>query len=78
MFVLLLIVFESHPGPRTQDTVVYIHMSIHHPELGSLYTLGELDAGERTVFEEHLESCNGVGFGTLDVANFAEFLRGPH
>jgi hypothetical protein len=53
-------------------------MSIHHPELGSLYTLGELDAGERTVFEEHLESCNGVGFGTLDVANFAEFLRGPH
>jgi len=26
-------------------------------ELASLYALGALDAGERTVFEEHLESC---------------------
>jgi hypothetical protein len=28
VFVLLLVVFESHPVIQTQDTMVYIHMSI--------------------------------------------------
>jgi hypothetical protein len=28
LFVLLLLVFESHPVTQTQDTTMYIHMSI--------------------------------------------------
>jgi hypothetical protein len=28
VFVLLLVVFESHPVTQTQDITVYIHMSI--------------------------------------------------
>jgi hypothetical protein len=29
VFVLLLVVFESHPVIQTEDTMVYVHMSIH-------------------------------------------------
>jgi hypothetical protein len=30
VFVLFLVVFESHPVTRTQDTTAYIHMSIQY------------------------------------------------
>jgi hypothetical protein len=30
LFVLLLVIFESHPVTHTENTIVYIHMSIQH------------------------------------------------
>jgi hypothetical protein len=30
VFVLFLVVFESHPVTRTQDATAYIHMSIQY------------------------------------------------
>jgi hypothetical protein len=40
-FVLLLVVFESHPVTRTKDTTVYIHMSIQR--LGAMGIGGSLN-----------------------------------
>jgi hypothetical protein len=39
VFVLLLVVFESHPVTQTEDTMVYIHMSIQR--LGAIRIRGD-------------------------------------
>jgi hypothetical protein len=65
VFVLLLVVFESHPVTQTQDTTVYIHMSIHR--------LGATGIGGRSPVFLRRWTFGSAPFGAVSKRNVADF-----